>query len=225
DAPELERTRAAVDAELRGLDLLGEAAAAVEHGDAPAVQECLTELRGLRERLLDVDRLRAREVAVLDEALRVVRRRLDAGRTGLAERLLAALAPLAGDHGGFAEAVAELRQRTLGRRRTADEEVAAAPSALRRRALAAAEEHLEEARLAAADARQVEVLEQEVAQLRGREAQLASVEALAKRRDFGGAQRQLERMGPTPDVLRTRIFDLKRSLAAAQGFGDAFLLR
>src|SRR5690606_32762713 len=91
--------------------------------------------------------------------------------------------------------------------------------------LAAAEEHLEEARLAAADARQVEVLEQEVAQLRGREAQLASVEALAKRRDFGGAQRQLERMGPTPDVLRTRIFDLKRSLAAAQGFGDAFLLR
>jgi hypothetical protein len=61
--------------------------------------------------------------------------------------------------------------------------------------------------------------------LRAQEAALAGVEAMAAEGDFAGAQRRLHGLRPTPPQLRTRIFDMKQSLAKAQGLEGAFLLR
>src|SRR5205814_5157460 len=68
-------------------------------------------------------------------------------------------------------------------------------------------------------------LAEEIAAVRGQQHALARVEALAAERDYAGAHRKLSDLPPTPAVLRTRIFDLKRELARAQGLDGPFLLR
>ncbi|MBK8977963.1 MAG: hypothetical protein IPM29_18810 [Planctomycetes bacterium] len=226
DHPELLRLQDAVAAELQGLDLLDAAGEALRAGRLDEWQERMRAVGELRDRLLNPERLAARVEALHDEAMTLAETALRAGRLANAARLVVGREAVAAAPSAATRVrVEDLRERLRAREREADAAVADARAALADRDLAGAEQHLDRARAVAADTPQVQRLESDLAGLRGAALRVERARELSHGDDPAAAAAELGRLGPTPALMRTRIYDLRRDLAAAQGLGARFLLR
>jgi len=225
DSEELAALRAALVAEIDGIHTLDSVAAAVEAGDAAGAADQAASLAQFQSKLLRSDRLDARTLELGDRVATVAESFVDQGRLGIAQQWLHALAALAACQGALKDRWKALARLTEDGENRALAAAEAGEQALSKRDLAAADSYLAQARSAWIDGDPVRRLERKLGKVRGQQADLTEVEVLTARRDFAGAHRKLERMPPTPAALRTRIFDIKQSLAQAQGLDGGFLLR
>lgn len=225
DHVELLRMRDAIAAELRGLALCERIRSALDAGQFAEVEDGLVGLAALRGELLGPDRLDARALELVDDALATAERAVSSGQVGRAERLERALASWETLAPGLArrrEAIRVAVESAASRARALVEQ---ATAALRTDELARAEELRDAALALASDDPGVMRVAADIARVRREGDRLAAVARHADAKDFGAAHRELGRLGPTPAPLRTRVFDLKRAIAKAQGLDGAFLLR
>jgi hypothetical protein len=223
DDPDLSRLKASLESEIRGLELLARIAEAVARADASAGGRDLIEFSALRDSLAQPTRLDARLLEIVDQILAQVSSGIGAGRLDFSSAWLESLRQL--DVGDLAKRVASLFALAESRMSEARIAVDQGREALERRDLDEAEEQLDVARVAWVDGADVKNLESALAEIRSYHARAREIEQMAIDDDVDNARRELERMGPTPGVLRTRIFDLKRSIARAQGLDRGFMLR
>ncbi|MGB3965257.1 MAG: FHA domain-containing protein, partial [Planctomycetota bacterium] len=93
------------------------------------------------------------------------------------------------------------------------------------RDLAEAERLVEAARAQWLDGDDARALAEELRIVRAGIDTLEHVETMTRERDFLGARQKLGALPATSPFLRTRIYDMKKDLAKAQGLEGAFLLR
>jgi hypothetical protein len=225
DHEELAPLLAALQAEIEGLAVLGELRAAIGAGQRAAVQQRFLAFAAVQGRLLGPQRLESRLLEAVDAALHKVREESDATRATAAIEWLASLAPIAAGRPPVAARIGALRQDIESRLQRADELARAGHEALAARDVATAESKLDAARRLASDGAAARSLEEELLAVRRQENALAEVAGLTAAKDFAAAHRRLGSLPPTPPFLRTRIFDIKQSLARAQGLDQGFLLR
>jgi len=226
DHPELARLRAALSSERRGLELLREAlAVCAGRGPTTRMAACAKDVVELRADLLRSDRLDARLLELADAAAARGEASCGQGRVGEAEACAEALGHIATVVSSAAARADELRQRIATARARALEAVGRGRAALDERNLAAAESAFDLACQAAADDDVVRAFGRDLERVRVHSDQLQEVEGMAARRDYIRAHAKLATLSPTPAVLRTKIFDLKRNLARAQGLDGGFMLR
>lgn len=231
DHPDLPGLLAAVTAELEALTVwerlqarLGGALAAGGAGHA-ALAEDFHELLRLRDRLLLPVRLDARVLEIADAVSNRASGALASGDLAEVERLGGLLAAAAVVRPEFAQRAAVLQQQASHQREQALAAVTAARTAGAAQDLAAAEAAAEAAARLWADGAEVRELQRELAAQRQHAAQLDRIASLTAGKDLRAAARQLEALAPAAPLLRTRIYDMKASLAKAQGLEGAFLLR
>src|SRR5262249_33882256 len=121
DHGELTAMQAALAAEIEGLGALQEAAALAQRGDAPATLARLREFPALRPRLLLPDRLDARSLELVDDLFERAERSLAAGRAGVADQWLEALACLVESHPDLVERMTGLRRRCAAQKQNAED--------------------------------------------------------------------------------------------------------
>lgn len=225
DSMELDRLACALRAELAGLDDLEEAEAARLAGNHERITFALKALADRRPTLLDPDRLRARLLEMHDRVRADAEAHLAAGRPHAAFVAAETLARLEDLDAADPAPRLDLRRRCDARIAEAQVCVNEASAFLARHDVEAAEARLDRARELAGDGADVRRLEDRMRAVRTQEANVREVQALAAAEDLAGAARRLADLPPTPPLLRTRIFDLKQSLARAQGLDHGFLLR
>jgi hypothetical protein len=225
DDEELESLIRAIEAEIKGLELMGEATKALDDGQEVALAEAVRRIAELKGKLLSPDRLAARSQDLAEQILHASERALAAGRLRAAHRWSTSGSLLADEAGSISERIVALRKQIEDRQRSSEQLAADGRRAMEKRDLENAEELLGQARAEWIDGPEVLRLEGEIRKLRGQVEEISSVEALAKGADYDAARRKLGQMGPTENLLRTRIYDLKKNLAKAQGLESAFLLR
>lgn len=224
DNEELTKVRAGLAAELRGLGLLHGAREAAEIA-GPDLIDTVRELMAVRPLLLTGERLDARILSLSDLLVDRANRALANGRTRPVDRCLAALRVIGGVLPGLSARVLELDARRVDAGERAGAAAAKGHAALAARDLAAAESSLDVAVRLAEDEDAVQALSRDVAALRDRLGDLDAIDELASRHEYARAQERLASMPPTPALLRTKIYDMKRSLARSQGLDGGFLLR
>lgn len=225
DHDELPVLQRALLSEVEGIEQAEAAARAFEAGNVPAVVLAIEQLCGRRSTLLAADRLDARILHLVDQLKQYADRALLGGRLRDAEECARGIAAAA-----MVDPVGDdSAERLLGscreRRLRAEQLATEAAKFLAERDLGSAESRCEAARQLWVDGPCVTKLETELAGLRNQEAALVRVDALKQGGDLSNAHMALESMPPTPPMLRTRIYDMKKSLAQAQGLEGAFLLR
>jgi len=229
DSADVARLTGSIEAEIAGVESFDEVAEAVSVGDPRRAGEALARFVALRGRLLAVGRLDARAERAVEAILGAAEAALAVGRCAEADAWLAELDVESPGGESLRQRVRALRGEVTGRRvRAAHEARVADQLANVERDLAGAEEAIERARKLAADepsVRRVSAdLERAADQLRRVES-IGAVGDGAGPEDVSEARRALTELGPTPPAMRTRVFDLKRNLARAQGLEGAFLLR
>lgn len=225
DHEDVPRLLQALDAEIEGLGLCDQIAGALAAASPPGVERGVAGLLALRAALLSAERLDARLLAIADRVAQAAAGALDGGRLAAVEGwigALTAMAQLLPDLRGRAE---ELRLRAAERRSRAEELFGLARQQLAVGELPAVERLLAEAQQHWADAPDAGKLADQLSSLRRQEQMLDRVSAFAAEQDFANAQQQLAELPPTPRLLRTRVYDMKRELARAQGLEGAFVLR
>lgn len=194
-----------------------------------AVAAAVGEIRSAVDALPEPDRVRARLDRTMDAGLRFLDRSIDAGQADLAMRVANALRPLATLHSDRERSLDERSLAAQDRLVRAESTVRSARVAWEReRDRAAAADALDEARAIANDAPGVQSFERELRGTGDQDRFLRGVEEMvsgADPDDAAAAARALREMGPTPAGLRTRVFDLKRDIAKAQGLERLFVLR
>lgn len=225
DHAELPLITRAVEAEIEALGHCEAAAVALDrHAFAEATQ-AVTSLQALGDELLARDRLDARVGGLADRLLAAGEQALALGRLSVVEQcaqLFAQLEPRRPEYTRHAE---ELLAGAARRRAATTDLLAEAEAALGARDLDLAERLVDRARVEGSETAEVKRLGGELAALRRQQDTLDRVEAMARERDFVGAQQKLAAMPPTQALLRTRIYDMKQDLARAQGLTGAFVLR
>ena len=224
DHEDLTHVRAALAAELRGLGLLTGAREALEVA-GPDLIDTVREIVAVRPLLLTNERLDARILSLADLLIDRANRALANGRTRPADRCLAALRVIGGVLPGVSARVVELETRRADAGERAVVAAAKGHAALAARDLASAESSLDVAVRLAEDEDAVQALSRDVAALRDRLGDLDAIDELASRQEYARAQERLASLPPTPALLRTKIYDMKRSLARSQGLDGGFLLR
>ncbi len=225
DHQELQRLQAAVEAEIAGLELWEQARVAADAGDAPALARSIEAWLPLRAALLAEDRLDARFAEVTDRLHSLAEASVARGELAAAERTADLLEQLADIDDMFRRWAGTLRANVVAARSMAVELTQQARASLDERDLGEAMRLCEAAAGCDSDATEVRALRAELAELNRHEVALSRAGALARERDYGGAQQKLAELPPTPALLRTRIYDMKQSLAKAQGLEGSFLLR
>lgn len=225
DHPELQRLRAAVEAEIGGLELWEQARVAAEDGDAGALIAVIEAWLPMRNAFLAEDRLDARFAELADRLHGLAEGAIARGALSAAERAAELLERMAGVDELFRSRAGGLRAGVCAARKEAEELADQARVSLRERDVSEAQRLGEAAAALDAEAPAVRSLRAEIDDLLRHEAVLARASALARERDFGGANQKLAELPPTPALLRTRIYDMKQSLAKAQGLENSFLLR
>lgn len=225
DHAELPGAIAAVQAELHALALCERVAAALERNALAEAAPGLAELPALRPKLLAEDRLDARICDLVDRLARIAEGMLAAGRLHDVEVCAAHADAFGVVRAEFAARAAAWRAQMAERRIAAQRLCEAALARLAARDLAAAERLHEEAQQQWAECPEARRLGTELRQVRQQAAALDRARELASERDFVGAHEHLAGMPPASLFLRTRIYDMKRDLARAQGLEGAFLLR
>ncbi len=225
DHPDLASFEAALQ---REAEVLERAESALHGADGTRDEELTATVAAMlaaRDGLFAAGRLDARIQALVDRCVQRADRALLGGRVQTAAAFVPSL--LAANAAGLLalETVERIRASCVEREARADQLVAAARACLHARDLAGAEEACEQARRLCSDRGAVRTLDAELEQLRRREAGLARASALAKAGDPAAARAEMDAMGETPSLLRTRIYDMKKSIAEAQGLDGAFVLR
>ena len=225
DHQELPELRASLQAEVAALEKLEEARVALSRHRLAEVVAVIRQLVTVRNELVTPQRLDARVLEFVDQLAKAADEALAAGRLGELDFCLAGLEAAVPLRADLAEQVARLRTDSNAQREEADRLLREAAEKLHSRDLAAAEERCEQARQLWLDAPTPRKFEDQLRSLRGQEAELEKVQKLAAEGDVESAQARMNAMPPTPPMLRTRIFDMKKSLARAQGLEGGFLLR
>ncbi|MCA8942612.1 MAG: hypothetical protein KDB80_08665 [Planctomycetes bacterium] len=224
DTAELGALREALQGELDGIEALERAAAALDREDVATLGEEIDAFVRARSLMLAEHRLESRFLDFIDRVLDHSERAAGAGRLAVAKSVVQIVRGPVGDRPA-ARRLIDLEQRITAAAARANDSVQQGLAALGNRDIAAAESALECARSAWVDGPAVRKLESELMKARDCEQRLDGVEALARGADPSAARKELESMGPTNQLFRTRIFDIKQSLAKAQGLDHAFLLR
>lgn len=225
DHEELPAVIAAVEAELAALATVETVAAEIGQQEFGALPARLGELVAGRQQLLAPDRCDARLCSLGDRIVRCGDLVVEDGRLAPLAPLLAGLDALAAVRPDFARNAQRLRGLADARRAAAAELVAQASRALAGRDLAEAERLADEAGKQWAEQPELRPLRDQLAAVRTQSAALDRAADLVRERDYAGAERKLAAMPPTQALLRTRIYDMKKDLAKAQGLEGAFLLR
>ncbi|MEY4831300.1 MAG: hypothetical protein RLZZ562_3096 [Planctomycetota bacterium] len=225
DHDELPRVSAMLQQEATGVQLAEAAMRAPEVGGEAQVSAALESLLSMRKDLLAPDRLDARIQALLERLQQSADRALMAGRLAAAEILAPALDGAAAKGLWRLDAVERIRASCAERRARAEAVIQGGKRQFAARDLAGAEAALAQAKLLWADGEPVMSFERELAGLLRREAAIVRAGQLAKDGHADAAREQIDGMGETPALLRTRIFDMKRDIAKAQGLQGAFVLR
>lgn len=225
DAEDLAALRDALTAEIDGLDAIEAGTRALSGDDAGAFEAACNELPDIRARLLKPDRLEARVLSLADRVFALVEDGYQAGRLAHAKSWLNAVATCCGSDRGLTERLAGWRTRLEEKMTAAREKLDDARRAIAASDVETANQCLQEAQVVWSDGSETHQVERAMRGVRNHEVRIANAQALAGRRDFASAHRELDEIGPTPGALRTRIFDLKKSIAKAQGLEHAFLLR
>ena len=196
-----------------------------------SVSAAARDLEEVVDELPQPDRVRSSLESVLDKVMSAVDRLLASGRSQAGSKLCALFRDLA------AKASRETFVREFDRReKRASEMVARASDNLRNAHIALEERRIEDAETLAARASEdaadnsnVRRIEAELRRARQREVQLADLSSMTNDAegtdDADEAASALGALGPTPALLRTRVFDLKRDIARSQGLQQPFLLR
>jgi hypothetical protein len=225
DHTEMPQMVEALQVELNGLELCERTRSAMEQRAFPDAVAAHAELVALRPKLLARDRLDARIVALADRMFGAAEAAVAAGRLQEMELCLSGAEGAAAAAPDIAPRAVSLREQAETRRAEAEAKVAEATARLAARDIAEAERLLDEARLIWVEIPSGRKLDEQLGSLRAQQSALERVEAMAAERDFAGATRRMNDLPPTPALLRTRIFDMKQSLAKAQGLEGGFLLR
>ena len=225
DNDELEQLRVGIAAEADGICLLEAATGDLEAGAARKAAERLEGLAELQGKLIRPDRLDARCLELADRAAGQAEEAATAGKLTRAGVWIAVVEQLAERHADVKSRVEKLRALVDGRQEQAESAAGRGESALDARDLQTAQACLQEAREAWVDGAPVARLAAALGGVNGQRKALEEVEELTANEDYAAAHRRLDHMPPTPPVLRTRIFDIKQSLARAQGLDGGFLLR
>ncbi|MEQ1630828.1 MAG: hypothetical protein ABL997_00550, partial [Planctomycetota bacterium] len=222
DLPQLQR---ALASEVEGIEQAEAAGRAFDAGNVESVVVAIDQLCGRRASLLAADRLDARILSLVDRLKQRADHALLGGRLREVEVCARGIrAAVAVDPVGF-DTAERLLASCSERRQRAEQLATEAEKFLAERDLRGAESRCEAARQMWVDGACVAKIEAELAGLRQQEAALARVEAMKRGGDLSSAHVAMESMPPTPPMLRTRIYDMKKSLAQAQGLEGAFLLR
>ncbi len=222
DHADLSKVRLALLAEIAALESVEGAFA---NGGMAALVASVDAIVARRCQMLAPTRLDARLCEVASRLQQEADRALLAGRLGEAEACAVAIARAA-QHGARVSDVASRIQASCAFRRASAE--ALAQSAMRRaneRDLDGAEERVAEAMRHWSDGVVVRSAARQLGAIRSREAALARAAGFANAGEASLARAEIAAMGETPPLLRTRIFDMKRSIARAQGLDGAFVLR
>ncbi len=225
DHEDLPTLRLAIASEVEGTEQAEAAARALDVGNVASVVVAIQQLVARRPSLLVSDRLDARILNLVDRLQQAADRALLGGRLTEAEACLRGIAAAASVHPAGGDSADRLLASCRERRLRAEQLTAEAEALLAQRDLRGAESRCEAARQMWVDGTCVTKLETALAGLRQQEAALAHVDALTRGGDLSTAHAALDAMPPTPPMLRTRIYDMKRSLAQAQGLEGSFLLR
>jgi hypothetical protein len=225
DHPDLAALQRMVASEVQALDAWQVARDAAVAGDCEPAFAMLAAWGGRRGEFLCVDRLDARFGELGDQLCAAADAALARGSLGLAERVAGALAGAAWADAGLLRRIAQLPLAVAAARTRAHEHLRAARAALAERELGEAERLAGLAAAAADDLSELRSLRDELRTLARHAEGLQRAEALAAEQDYAAAGQKLQGLPPTPALLRTRIYDIKQSLAKAQGLEVAFLLR
>jgi hypothetical protein len=225
DHEDLVAATAAVAVEIEALQVLERAVAALARRAPAEAAQAVEELLTMRPQLLSPCRLDARLGALGDTLTALADQALAAGCVGEVELCAATLGKLAVAHADLGGRAERLLLAAAQRRDAAERLLDAARRQLAARDLGEAERLLDQAQMQWVDGAPVRALADQLRDLRQQTAAIAKVAALAAERDFLGANQKLAELPPTPALLRTRIYDMKQSLARAQGLDGAFLMR
>lgn len=225
DHPDLAALQRMVATEVQALDAWQVARDAAAAGDCEPALTLFGSWGGRRHEFLCVDRLDARFGELGDAVCAAAEAALARGSLALAERVAGALAGVAWADAGLLRRIAQLPVALASARERAREHVRAARAALAERELGEAERLAGLAAAAADDLPELRNLRDELRTLARHADGMQRAAALAAEQDYAAAGQKLQGLPPTPALLRTRIYDLKQSLAKAQGLEVAFLLR
>jgi len=225
DQQEIPELCAAMEVEIESLERWEEAKNALSRRRFGEVAAIIRQLVSVRGQLVTPDRLDARIVELADQLAKAADEALAAGRLGEMDFCLAGLEAAVLLKDDLTEQVARMRAAADAQREGAERLMLQAGEKLRSRDLAAAEECCEQARQLWLDSPGPRKLEDQMRSIREQASELDRVKKMAADGDVDGAQARMGAMPPTPSLLRTRIFDMKQSLARAQGLESALLLR
>lgn len=225
DHEELPAVIAAVEAEIAALAACEAVAGDLDQQVVGPVPARLADLLGMRSRLLGPDRLDARLCALGDRIANLADLAVEEGRLGPLDAHLAALDGLGVVRADFPRTAERLRHLADARRTEVSARLARAAAALANRDLAEAERLAEEAAGFWREAPELRALREQLGAVRAQVTALDHAEQMVRERDYLGAERKLAGMPPTQALMRTRIYDMKKDLAKAQGLEGAFLLR
>lgn len=225
DHPDLAGIIASVEAEIGALEQCERAAQALDRGDVVGAGKLLVELLAVRGQLLASERIDARLCEVGDRIASIGDRALADGRLVTVQRCGALLTQLGPVRDDFPARADEWRQEEAAREQHVQDLLRDARQHLAERDLASAERCVEEARGRWQEAAEVQSFAHRLQKLRKQTHTLEQVAAMTEDEDFLGARQKLDSMSEVPELLRTRVYDIKQNLARAQGLEGAFLLR
>ena len=225
DLEELDSLRAAMEAEIRGLDRLDALARCLETGEPFAAREEFSSFVVLRKELLDDHRLDARFLDLLDQILQHAETELHNSNLTSAGAWLDVVGANDVSDLALESRIDALSGGVASGKERAQQLLDQLEESQRNRSLDDTAKLLEDVRSVWADSPQLVKVEAGLIALQRHAIAADEVERLAGQSDVRGAHRVLDEMPPTPDFLRTRIFDIKQGLAKAQGLENGFLLR
>lgn len=222
DHATLPAVRAALLAEVAALEAVERALANDDLAELSAAVDAIVARRG---ELLAKSRLDARLCEVASRLSQAADRALLAGRLGDAKACAAAIERAAAHGAQCGEAAGRIHASCAFRQQNAEALAQSALRCAREGDLEGSAERVEEARRHWSDGGVVRAVERELGAIRRREASLKRAAGFADAGEASMARAEIAAMGETPPLLRTRIFDMKRSIARAQGLDGAFVLR
>ena len=225
DHVELPALIVSVEAEIEALQRCAELADQIARGDLEALAKALPVLVDRREQLLNVERIDAKLCELGDELVGAGAKALEAGRLVAVERCCALLLVLGVVRGDFAATAASWRDEQRSREQQVADLIRGARAALAARDLDGAARSVTTAQRLWRESAEVQAFAHQLAKLMRQASMLDEAEALAEDDDLVGARDKLDRLSSVAPMHRTRVFDMKRDLARAQGLEGAFLLR
>lgn len=225
DLPGVGELRAALEAEICGLEQLEKLEESIVRRERDAAEASLEAFGAAVPGMLDESRLLARRLERMDQLASLVETQMAQGDVKSALSWLGLLDRHAPAEAALDRRRARLRQELEQSEAGLELGIGEVEEALSNGHVEIAEQRLEGLRERWPDAAEVRRLELRFEKLR-RQAQVADeADGLAEQGDLVGAARRIEELGPVPGALRTRIFDMKKSLAKAQGLDQGFVLR